>query len=207
MDPGLLFFLVVGAGVLVAVGLGWWFSAEQKARRLLAAHPIRPIGELRPGELARVAGTVRVLGDTVGPLTRVSCAAYHVKIEEKHGKNSWRMQAEDQHAEPFDAEDGTGTLHVDPRGSKLFLTFDGEGRTGMFDNPSPAEAELLERYGVASTSLLGFNRVLRFQEALLSDGEHVTILGRVEIVEVGGAPVLTLVPDAEHGLVVTDRPV
>ena len=207
MDPGLLVVAVGMVGLVAVLGGVWWFSAEQRARRLLASRPIQPVGPLRPGELARISGRVVLRSDTRSPFSDTPCAAFHLKIETRQGENSWRTVAEDDHSEPFDVVDDTGTCHVDPAGSKIFLTFDRKGASGTFDDPSTAEQAVLERYGVEGTSMLGLNRTLRYQEATLSADEEVTLLGRVAIVELDGEPVLTLVPDDEHGLVLTDRAV
>jgi hypothetical protein len=138
------------------------------------------------------------------PLGGRRCAAFRVVVEEKHGKNGWRQLGEDAEATAFVLADGSGECHVDPRGHVPRLRFDGAGHTGLFDGPSAAEARVYERLGLSSTSFLGLNRTLRIREASLDEGETTSVLGRVEVVEVDGAPVLTLVADGELGLVVTD---
>jgi hypothetical protein len=198
-------FGLVAVVFLAIAGYAAWNAPARRARRLLAATPVTPVGALRPGERARVSGRVVLREVIESPLSGERCAAFHLKIEAKQGKNSWRTVVEDEQGAPFTVEDPSGTCFVDPRGTRLHLTFDRTGSTGTFDDPSPAEAAVFERYGVSSTTLLGFNRVLRLSEAVLAEDEAVTLLGVVEVVEVDGAPALTLVPDPEHGLVVTDH--
>ncbi len=194
-------FLVIAA---VVVGYTWYNSEAQRTKRLLADHPPIPVAQLRPGELVRVRGHVVLRESLEAPLGGHRCAAYHVVVEEKHGKNSWREVGRESQATAFVIRDESGECFVDPRGHAPRLSFDGSGDSGTFDNPTPAEARVYERMGLSSTNVLGFNRQLRIKEASLDDGEQASVFGRAEIVEVDGAPALTIVADVEHGLVVTD---
>jgi hypothetical protein len=193
------------AAVVLAFGAMWWFSPDQRRRRLLSGTEVVSIASLRPGQRARITGRVAVQEGLRSPLSGTRCAAYQLHVEEHAGKNNWRSVATDDQCEPFAITDASGTCVVDPRGQHLLLTFDESANSGTFDDPTPAEAAVYERYGVKSTSILGLNRQLRIREATLAHDEAVTLLGLVDITEVGGVPTLSLVPDPEHGLVVSDH--
>jgi hypothetical protein len=199
---GVFATFLVGAGLLYH---HWWNSPVQRAIRLLHSVPQTPVGSLRPGQRARISGRTLLRDALVAPFGGTRCAAFHMRIDEPQGKNSWRTLAKDEACVPFLVEDATGACFVDPRGTTLHLQFDPETQQGLFQEPGPNQRSVLEKHGIEVTNSLGFHRQLRFREAVLAEGETVSLLGVVEIIEIDGVPTLTLVPDPEHGLVLTDH--
>lgn len=199
--------LVVGLflGVIIPVfGLMWYFSAEQKAKRVMLAEPLTPISGLVPGDRARVAGRVRLLDPLEAPLSGRDCAYWHVLVEEHRGKNSWYTVAQGDDSAPFLLADGGREVRVDPRRARMLVRRESAGHTGAFDPASDRERRLLQRLGVAPTSFLGLNRHFRFTEGRIDAGEAVAVLGTAQLREIGGATELLVEPGAEGELIVSD---
>lgn len=203
MEPQIAFFAVFVCGMLGVVAWQWWHSPEQVARRKLRAVEAAPIGGLRPGQRVKVTGRVALRKALESPLQGRSCAYWAALVEEKAGKNSWRTVADRWEGVPFWIEDPTGRVHVDPGLAKLALGTSRIGGSGTFDDPGPREAAALEQFGLSGTGLLGMNRHLRYSEASIDDGELVSVIGEVAVVEVDGEPALALVA-MEEELVVSD---
>lgn len=199
-----LAFVVFLSLILGVAGYGWWNAPHRVAARKLKAVPAVAIRGLQPGQTVKVTGKVVLQVPLEAPISGQSCAYWQVTVREKVGKNNYHTVSEQWEGTAFTIDDGTGTVHVDPRGTKLALASTVAGRSGTFDDPSGAEALYLDRIGVSATSMLGLNRTLQFHESSLHDGEQVSVMGAVEIAVVDGEPVLTLVHDGNGELVVSD---
>ena len=212
--PNLLAFLgVIGAVVF----LGWYFSADMRIKRALRQVPATPIGRVRPGERVRVTGTIVEEGLRLrAPFSDRPCAWYRVKVEEyrKSGKSGhWRTLVEEEKHTDFLLGDPTGMAYVRMVAPRVAGLQDVRSRSGTFDDATHVEAGFLSRHGMNSTGLFGFNRTLRYSEAVFELGEDVTVLGRVASDD-GRSPTFSgkglsagavvLEPDAELGLLLTD---
>ncbi|MEZ4236326.1 MAG: hypothetical protein R3F59_09225 [Myxococcota bacterium] len=206
MDDAFVFVLVFGiiGAVFGFAFFAWWSSAPQVAKRTLRAMPEQPIGQLRPGQRVKVRGRVVVREALESPFHGWRCAYWQVKVEEKRGKH-WHDRAVQHEGRAFFLEDATGRVYVDPAGDRLPLDLDRAGGSGTFDDPTPREEAALVELGIDPTTMLGFNRLLRFHEASLDEGEEVCAAGEVALLEVDGEPVLALVP-GQDGLIVSDAP-
>ncbi len=204
MDSGTQFGVLL-VGVLVPVfGLMWWFSPEQKAKRLLRATPAVPAMGVMPGQRVKISGTVHLLDHMEAPLSGVPCAYWRILIEVPQGKNSWRTVVDDSASRPFLVDDGSGeVVQVAPGAARLVVDTDRTGATGMLDNPTDSEAAVLRRYKLTDT-LMGFNRRYRFTEAILYEGEVVSVMGEVTLADTGGGTRLALVAPQGGELVVCD---
>lgn len=199
-----LFFVGFLSLVVGFAAYSWWNAPHRIAARKLKALPASPIQALRPGGTAKVTGRVVLQATLEAPISGKACAYWQIAIREKIGKNNYTTVSDEWEGTAFSIDDGTGAVHIDPRGTKLALSTTMAGRSGTFDDPSGAEALYLERIGVSATTMLGLNRALQFHESSLHDGEQVSAMGTVEITVVDGEPVLTLVPGVDGELVISD---
>jgi hypothetical protein len=77
------------------------------------------------------------------------------------------------------------------------------GRTGLFDDPTAAEEEILRDLGL-DLSVLGFNKTYRMSEATLEENEEVSVHGEVDLREVDGQVHVVMVAPADGELLVSD---
>lgn len=200
----LLFQVGFVALFLSGIAAFWWFSPDQRARRLLRSTPATPASEARPGQHVKITGRVRLLADLEAPLSGAQCAYWYIRIEAPQRKNGWHRVAEDSAGTAFLVDDGSGeVVHVEPYNARVVVDTGHAGETGTFDNASAAEAELLRRYGVSAT-VLGFNRRFRFTEGMLRAGEQVSVHGEVTLQEKQGRTRLALVAPRDGQLVISD---
>ncbi|MEQ1568354.1 MAG: hypothetical protein ABMA64_22145 [Myxococcota bacterium] len=197
--------VVVFAAIGLAVGLGWWFSPTERAKRKLRGRVATPIRALRPGEVVKITGTVQVHEGVRAPFSDELCGYWFAEVSERSGK-SWRTVATRWESSGFWVDDGEERVWVEPGDERLALPLSSVGASGTFDDPTQQEAEGLTRVGVPSTGFFGTNRTLRFEEARLDHGELVSVIGEVRLIERDGDPVLTIVPSAKDGLVISDAP-
>lgn len=141
----------------------------RKAPRRLIRHP-------PDGTYARFVGTVLPIDSPIeAPLTGRPCAYWRIVIEEKQGK-SYRelLRREDGH--DFSIRDATGTLLVRVAAAELALHNDGEFSSHVLKDPTPALEAFLAAQGEKTSGML-FNRSLQYHEAVIEEGESVTVAG------------------------------
>jgi hypothetical protein len=71
---------------------------------------------------------------------------------------------------------GRGLIRYDDQ-TVVLLKKDVEDTSRTMKDPTPLMAALLQRHSVPSTRIFGLNRGLRYQEAVLEEGELVTAHG------------------------------
>lgn len=175
-DVWILILLGIGAIAL----FGWYFGAAQRLKRQLRAAKPWSLNELPEDTHGRVIGQARALGEQlVGPLTGRPCVYYIAMVEEQRstGRSSyWRTVASETRGVPFMLEDGTGRAIIDPNGAQVALDFDGNSKSGTFNNADPVQEAFLARHGQNSEGWV-FNKTLRYREAMIEIGETISVLG------------------------------
>lgn len=174
-------FLIV-FGILLVVGIvalaRWWYSTAQQVKRALRKTPRTNVRDARDGDLVKIVGQLRYLHEPViAPISGRRCAYFEARVERKHGKNSWVEVAREVGGAEFLVEDSTGRAVVDPVLVETAVVEDSTGRSGFLNDPSDRLASFLARHDVASTTLLGFNRTMRYREGVFEEGETVAVLG------------------------------
>ena len=170
----LLFF----AGVAI---YAWYFSEAARIRRALKAAPRVDIARVQQGQVAKIAGAVRPLGEPLrAPLTGRACVFYEVTVEEyrSSGKSGrWVEIIKDVDAQDFLLEDGTGRAVVKTAGMKVLPVKDRELKSGFLNDASPVLEDFLRQHGQSSQGWV-FNKNLRYKEGVFEPGERVTVLGQ-----------------------------
>lgn len=149
----------------------WWIH---RRRERVRATETTPIADCRPG-FREVVGRVVPGEETLSPYLLKPCVWCTWTVEEhrKSGKSSsWVKIAEGRTEFPFDVDDGTGRIRVDPSGAEPHLMADAKAGMGTFDDPTPDLERFLKLVGVDPTALFGFNRKLRVTERVLAAGDE-----------------------------------
>lgn len=172
--------LAIGA-VLVYSGVRWYLSDEQKAKRALREAQQLPIREVRDGQVVKVCGRLRYVGEPlVAPLSGRRCGAWRVEVDEyqSRGKGgSWHNVITETEAGDIELDDGTGTARVSALGAQLVVVKDAHYSSGTFNDPTPVLERYLAKHGQEATGMLGFNKGFRYREGALEEGEEVAVLG------------------------------
>ena len=121
---GFKFWLIVAA-LAAAAAYSFWYAFKAWARnRVIEDTPTSRVRSAAQGYV-EISG-LSVLPPnchTKAPLTRVPCAWWRYKIEERRyaGRSrSWFTIQGDTSTEPFLLDDGTGQCLIDPRGAEVF---------------------------------------------------------------------------------------
>lgn len=173
----LFFLLIAGYGVYA-----YYNSRKTAVKRALKKLPERRMGQFANGEAARTSGKVECLGECFyAPLTGRKCAYYQVVVQQhqssgKHGR--WVDIINEERVGDIILRDGSDYLRVDKSRLKLFSAQDADFSSGTWNDATPELEAFLAARGMKSTGLLGFNKSLRYKEAVLEEGEWVTAGGK-----------------------------
>jgi hypothetical protein len=183
MEPTL--FILFG-GVVAAVLVGSWvykefFSARGRARRALRKAPRVPIAQAKDGEVAKLAGRLRLVdAPLTAPLTGRPCAYFRTMVEQQksRGKSSYwdTIIEESDFSARLVIEDGTGSALVELTYPLVVLNMDTHLRSGFLNDATPELGTFLSRHGVSSQGWV-FNKTLRYKEGALEEGEKVAVFG------------------------------
>jgi len=172
----ILIFIVIGIIVLVSV-----FSKKATVKRKLNKTPSKKISEFKNNDIAKVVGRVDCISTPLlAPLSNRKCAYYYIKVEKRvnSGKNtSWQKIIEEEIYDNFIIRDGTGTAIINTNNIKSYLVVDAKYRSGFFDDATSRLEEYLNKHGHESVGFLGFNKTIRYKEAVLELGEQVAVVG------------------------------
>ncbi|WP_255197120.1 GIDE domain-containing protein [Halorarius litoreus] len=165
------FDLVLLAFGLVGVALGAGNAARWLRFRALGD---TPTGETREGPVS-VTGLVAHDDPPRSPFFDREAVAWTWTVEAKNrhgtsyeGRRAWEQARAGQGGVPFDVDDGSGSVHVDPTGASLDCTSTTTEERHPEDPPGRA-AEI--------TNLDMGGEQFRFTESVLSPGVEVTVLG------------------------------
>ncbi|MEZ4336868.1 MAG: hypothetical protein R3B82_09595 [Sandaracinaceae bacterium] len=176
-----VFAIIVFALLLVGVFVfvGWYFSADQRTKRKMRAIPVRAIGEVMEGEVARVVGKVRVDAPLIAPLSGRPCAYWRIVVEEKRrrGKHSyWQTLVDEEEGTDFLLLDDTGKAKVQVSYASAVLHGDAEGGSGFLNEPTPELDSFLSARGHSTQGWI-FNKTIRFREGVAEPNELVAVVG------------------------------
>lgn len=175
--------LVVG-GLLFVIGLILTFSNVKnfKRRQRIIATPTSPIAQA-PGGLVEIKG--RVLPSEQGMVQAPFSGRYavwcRVTVQElrSSGRSSyWHTLLTEVDARHFMVDDGSGQhARVLPMGSNVVLDKQNVASSGTFNDAPPHLEAFLAARGLKSTSWIGLNKSMRYEEELLVPGDALYALG------------------------------
>jgi hypothetical protein len=177
--------MVEPIGILFAVGVVglvqlvvFVTNGDRKVKRRLRKAPRRSIRHLPDRTYARFSGTVLPIDSPlVAPLTGRPCTFWRVIVLEKRGKGYGEVLRREA-GKDFSIRDDSGTLLVRVTGAKLAVEIDGNASSGVWRDPSPELERFLAANGEETTGWI-LNRQLRCNEAVIEEGESVTVAGVV----------------------------
>lgn len=178
---GFLFFVIVLVMIAGGAIAAHYFSEYRVLVRELEAAPRTAIDQLAGGA-ACVTGRVTEGEQTlVAPLSGRRCVAFHLLVEERVGKH-WRVLASVNAARGFWIADETGKALVEPGAHcELALVREAGGQTGLFGDLPKEVEEAMRRFlaerGVSTRGLFGLEKLLRFREGVLVEGETASVRG------------------------------
>ncbi|ARV15815.1 hypothetical protein [Polaribacter sp. SA4-12] len=175
---------VISIAALVGI-LIYYFNTKQRIIRTLSKLPIKQIGSLRNNEFTRFSGkALHVKEPLIAPFSKRKCVFYVMKIEKKksNGKSSyWDTIVKEEKIQEFFLEKNGDFAMVrpsqNPKNYISHLVVDKKTNSGTFNDPTPEFNELLANYNVDSESFFGFNKSLRYSEAIIEIGEQITVAG------------------------------
>ena len=208
-----LLVIMVGsvAGLLYAT---WYGSEPARIRRRLRNAQTYAIVDLGDGQTGRIVGRAQLHRDhLVAPLSGRRCLYYVATIEQsKYGTDIWTLLATEQIGVPFAVTDGTGRAIVDATHAQVAFEFDHQSESRTVEELDDAQRTLLTRQRIDP-----LDRLLRYAEAIVTDGKRVTVLGAgtrepdpdapPELAYRGAQPTrLRFTGSRRHPLVMSDAP-
>jgi len=156
----------------------FWFGFQAwRKSRLIEDMPVSRVRSAAQG-YAELSGECRSLANNVrGPLTRLPCAWWRYKIEERDRSSrsrSWETIDSGISETPFLLDDGTGQCLIDPRGAEIA----GQTSTVWYgDSPQPG-LRIPDGPGILGAfEHLLFSRRYRYTEERLQHGDRLYAIG------------------------------
>jgi hypothetical protein len=162
-------------------------------RRLILDTPTSPIARAPGGGLVEVKGRIvpSEQGVIVGPFSGRQGVYVRVVVQEyrSSGKSGhWYTVFNQAQEREFWVDDGSGQqARVRPTGASYILNMTTVQTSGTFRDASPQVEAFLNYYGMKSTSWLGLNKSMRYQEEMLCPGDPLYALGPSARVQGGPA--------------------
>lgn len=173
---------VISIALLIGLSI-YYFNTKQIIIRTLFKLPIKQIGSLKINEFTRFSGkALHVKEPLIAPFSKRKCIFYVMKIEKKSGKSSyWDTIVKEEKIQEFFLEKNGEFAIVrpsqNPKNYISHLVVDKKANSGTFNDPTPAFKELLKTYNIDSETFFGFNKSLRYSEAIIEIGEQITVAG------------------------------
>jgi hypothetical protein len=182
----MVFFIIAVVVLILGVALIAAAQKDLRRRKRILDTPTSPIAQAPGSGLVEIKG--RVLPGDQGlvrtPFSERNVVWFRITVEElrSSGKSStWVKVLSETDCKTFYVEDGSGqTARVVPSGANVILDKQDVARSGTFRDAPPQLEAFLQQRGLKSTSWLGFNKSMRYEEETLSPGDPVYALGRAK---------------------------
>lgn len=220
MSTPIIVFLIAFA-IAVIILLIYYFSAKTTILRRLKKVSFSRIGSLQNNRFAKIEGTALNIGDPlIAPLSKRKCVFYKIKIERKesNGKSAhWKTIVNEKRIQDFFVEQTGERLIIfpmqDPKNYYDYLDTDKTVSSGTFKDPTPEFKALLEAYNIKTESVFGFNKQLRYTEAIVEVGERITVAGHVKWIKLDNpvkdynySSIASLTATTNEKILITDTP-
>ena len=177
-------FFVIG-GVLFLIGIITTISnlKNWKRRSRIIKTPTSPIAQAPGNGLVEIKG--RFVPSEQGiiqtPFSGRHAVWTRITVQElrSSGRNSyWHTLLTEADGRIFMVDDGSGQLaRIMPLGANVMLDKQNVAGSGTFNDAQPHLEAFLQSRGLKSTSWLGFNKSMRYEEELIAPGDPVYALG------------------------------
>ena len=206
--------LVLVAGVGGLLYAAWYTSEPSRIKRLLRNAQRCPIADLQEGQTARIVGQAQEYRDhLIAPLSGRRCLYYVATIEQsKYGTDVWSAFGSEERCVPFAVSDASGRAIVDATNARVALQLEFQSISRSVDELDDAQRALLARQRIDP-----LHRLLRYAEAIITEGAVISVLGAgtrepdpdrpPESAYRGGQPTrLRLTSSRRYPLVISDHP-
>lgn len=205
----------------IIVFLFIYYSKKQIIIRTLKKIPFTRIGNIQTNRLTKTTGKAQAIEEPlIAPYSKRNCVFYTIKIEQekKNGKSShWENLINEEKIQSFFIEKDSDLIMINPtqnpKNYKSYLVVDKKVTSGIFNNASPKFESILKQYDIESTGLFGFNKTLRYTEAIIELGEEITVAGIAKwknldkpIPGYSYSKIATLISNQKQKLIITDLP-
>ena len=219
IDPGGLLFVgsIIVGGFIIAI-VSNFYSKRKTIMRELTKSPAKPINSVKDNETVRLHGRAQFKDEPLlAPLSGRKCVYYHVVVEQKGDKNSWRQIASEFKAQDFYLLVGDELALIKSQASHRvlhYLVADHVRKSGWRNDATPLLESFLAKHGKRSTTMLfNANKTLRYKEAVIIKDEPIVVkgLGKWQALDqpIEGfsySRILTLNSTQSDKLIVTDDP-
>lgn len=206
--------LLIMMGVVIFIAL--YFSKKAVIMRTLQKQPKTAISSLQENQKAKIIGKAKPISEILmAPLSGRRCVYYNVIVEKKTGgKNShWKDIINDEKEQDFILESYSGEAIVKMKDYKSYFVADKKYKSGHFNDPDLKLQNYLELHKQNSLDFFGFNKTLRYKEAIIEVGESVAVIGLVKFehssnygIETSYSKIPVLQSDAKNQLIISDDP-
>ncbi len=178
--------------IILAIGviayLYFYYRSEAVIIRTLKRLPYQRLGSLRTNAFCKIEGkALNIEEPLIAPYSKRKCVFYQILIEQRvqRGKHShWKTIVDQERIQEFFIEQKGERCVVlpvtDPRNFIAYLETDKTKSSGTFNDPTPEFMSLLRTFNIESEGFFGFNKPLRYKEAIIEVGERITVAGKVK---------------------------
>jgi hypothetical protein len=176
--------LVIG-GILFVIGIIVTLTNLKnfKRRQRIIATPTSPIAQAPGNGLVEIKGRIQPSeqGLVQAPFSGRHAVWVRITVQElrSSGRNSyWHTILSEVDGRPFMVDDGSGQMaRVMANGANVILDKHNIASSGTFNDAAHHLEGFLASRGLKSTSWLGFNKSMRYEEELLAPGDPLYALG------------------------------
>ena len=213
--------LLATFAIAVIILLIYYYSPKTTILRHLKKVPFSRIGSLQNNRFAKIEGNALNIGEPlIAPLSKRKCVFYKIKIDKKvsTGKSShWKTIVDEKVIQDFFVEQTGERLIIfpsqDPKNYYDYLDTDKNASSGTFKDPTPEFKALLKAYNIKTESVFGFNKQLRYTEAIVEVGERITVAGHVKWIKLENpvkdynySSIASITAKADDKILITDTP-
>lgn len=179
--PQIIIPAIIVTLIIAIVVYNYYFSRIAKIKRKLKQASYSKIKNVRNGDISKIVGIVESIDEPlIAPLTKRKCCYYYIKVEKQvsSGKSShWSTIIEDVKSSKFVILDEDSRAYISSKNIQSYIVFDAKFNSGTFNDPSENLDNYLAQHGEESFNVLGFNKTIRYREAVLEVGEKIAALG------------------------------
>ncbi|MBX3228374.1 MAG: hypothetical protein KIT84_06960 [Labilithrix sp.] len=154
----------------------------QRRQRIIAT-PTSPIAQAPGNNVVEIKGRIQPSEQGVlqTPFSGRHAVWCRVTVQElrSSGRNTyWHTILTEIDQRPFMVDDGSGQMaRILPNGANVMLDKQNIASSGTFNDAAPHLEGFLQSRGLKSTSWLGFNKSMRYEEEVLSPNDPLYALG------------------------------
>ena len=182
---GLAFPLLIFGGILLLIGVIVTLTGLKNwnRRSRILNTPTSPIAQAPGNGAVEIKGRIvpSEQGVVQAPFSGRYAVWVRVTVQElrRSGRSSyWATILNEIDARSFFVDDGSGQVaRIMPQGANVMLDAQNVGSSGTFNDASPHLQAFLASRGLSSTSWLGFNKSMRYNEEVLAPTDPLYALG------------------------------